>query len=254
MPAKTFPERTRRTGESSCLDPYTPILHRSWEAGVSQCDASVAHAASAGLPATYAVIYRYVTALRGGQPVRSLAPPRRSAAPGATPPSSMTARQLSYLLVRRPRAARPRGAGAHGTAPAARSDDSPDCDADGNLCPDGAPTDAQHVAALDETVLTQSPDRDLKRFAAGLQQDAAVRAACELPVQQWADGGPGDAAQAPQTPDVWSGEVGQTCSDSGCSTPASKQMVDRTHTLVPKAVCHGTLRVLFNTTNIYFVV
>src|SRR5262249_38801170 len=31
--AEAFPERQRRTGETSCLDPYTPVLHQSWEAG-----------------------------------------------------------------------------------------------------------------------------------------------------------------------------------------------------------------------------
>jgi len=31
--AKTFPERKRRTGETSCLDPYTAVLHQHWDAG-----------------------------------------------------------------------------------------------------------------------------------------------------------------------------------------------------------------------------
>src|SRR5712691_8635382 len=31
--AGAFPERQRRTGETSCLDPYIPVLHQQWEAG-----------------------------------------------------------------------------------------------------------------------------------------------------------------------------------------------------------------------------
>ena len=31
--ARAFPERQRRTGETSCLDPYTPMLHQQWDAG-----------------------------------------------------------------------------------------------------------------------------------------------------------------------------------------------------------------------------
>ena len=31
--AKAFPERKRRTGDTSCLDPYIPRLHQQWEAG-----------------------------------------------------------------------------------------------------------------------------------------------------------------------------------------------------------------------------
>ena len=100
--AKTFPERKRRTGEASCLDPYTPILHQYWEAGCHNATHLWRTLRAQGFPGSYAVIYRYVTALRGGQPVRSLAPPRPSASPGATPPPSLTARQLAYLLVRRP--------------------------------------------------------------------------------------------------------------------------------------------------------
>ena len=54
--AKTFPERTRRTGESSCLDPYTPILHQYWEAGCHNATHLWHTLRAQGFPGSYAVI------------------------------------------------------------------------------------------------------------------------------------------------------------------------------------------------------
>jgi transposase len=178
--AKTFPERQRRTGEPSCVDPSIPILHQHWEAGCHNATHRWRTLRAQGFPGSYAVVYRYVTALRGGQPVRSLAPPRPAAGPGATPPPSLTARQLAYLFVRRP------------------EQRTPDEQAHVAQLQQHDPTMAQ-IAALTEPcarmVRTRTPSElqtwietvltselpDLQRFATGLQQDAAVRAACELP-------------------------------------------------------------------------
>ena len=178
--AKTFPERKRRTGETSCLDPYTPMLHQYWEAGCHNATHLWRTLRAQGFPGSYAVVYRYVTALRGGPPIRSLAPTRPSAAAEATPPPSLTARQLAYLFVRRPEQ----------RTPAEQSHVAQIQQHDATIAQIATLTEtfAQMVRQRTpstlqpwiETVLT-SRLPDLKRFATGLQQDAAVRAACELP-------------------------------------------------------------------------
>jgi transposase len=178
--ARAFPERQRRTGETSCLDPYTPMLHQQWEAGCRNATHLWRTLRAQGFPGSYAMVYRYVTTLRCGQPGRSLDPTRPAASPGATHQPSLTARQLSYLFVRRPEQRTP--AEQAYVAQIQQHD----------------PTIAQ-IATLTETfarmVRTRTPSElqtwletvltsglpELKRFATGLQQDAAVRAACELP-------------------------------------------------------------------------
>jgi transposase len=178
--AEAFPERQRRTGETSCLDPYTPMLHQQWEAGCRNATHLWRMLRAQGFPGSYAVVYRYVTALRCGQPVRSSDSARPAASPGATPPPSLTARQLSYLFVRRP------------------EQRTPDEQAQVAQLQQHDPTIAQ-IATLTEAfaqiVRQRTPSElqtwietvlmsglpDLKRFATGLRQDAAVRAACELP-------------------------------------------------------------------------
>jgi transposase len=133
-----------------------------------------------GFPGSYAVVYRYVRTLRGGQPGRSSVPARPATAPGATHPPRLTVQQLSYLFVRRPEKRTP-AEQAH-VAQLQQHD----------------PMIAQIVTRTEtfarmgrtrtpsvlqpwlETVLTSGLS-DLQRFATGLQQDAAVRAACELP-------------------------------------------------------------------------
>ncbi len=82
--AEAFPERQRRTGETSCLDPSTPMLPQQWDAGCRNATHRWRTLRAQGFPGSYAVVYRYVTALRCGQPVRSWDPARPAAAPGAT--------------------------------------------------------------------------------------------------------------------------------------------------------------------------
>jgi hypothetical protein len=84
------------------LDPYIPVLHQQWDAGYHNATHLWRTLRAQGFPGSYAVVYRYVTALRCGQPVRPSGPARPPAAPGPTHPLCLTARQLSYLLVRRP--------------------------------------------------------------------------------------------------------------------------------------------------------
>jgi transposase len=178
--AEAFPERKRRTGETSCLDPYTSILHQQWEAGCRNATHVWRTLRAQGFPGSYAVVYRYVTALRGGQPARSSDPTRLAAAPGAIPPPSLTARQLSYLFVRRPEQRTP-GAQAH-VAQLQQYD--PTIAQIATLTETFAQMvrqrTPQELETWIETVLTSSLP-DLKRFATGLQHDTAVQAALELP-------------------------------------------------------------------------
>jgi transposase len=178
--AEAFPERKRRTGETSCLDPYTPMLHQQWEAGCRNATHLWRTLRAQGFPGSYAVVYRYVTALRCGQPVRSSDSARPAASPGATPPPSLTARQLSYLFVRRPEQRTP-GEQAH-VAQLQQHDATIAQIATLTatflqMVRQRTPSELQTWI---ETVLTSGLP-DLKRFATGLQQDAAVRAAFELP-------------------------------------------------------------------------
>src|SRR5262245_7766668 len=178
--ANAFPERKRRTGETSCLDPYTPMLHQQWGAGCRNATHLWRTLRGQGFPGSYAVVYRYVRTLRGGQPGRSAVPLRPAAAPEAPHPPRLTAQQLSYLSVRRPEKR------------------TPDEQAHVAQLQQHDPTIAQ-IATLTETfariVRTRTPSElqpwletvltcglpDLKRFATGLHQDAPVRAPCALP-------------------------------------------------------------------------
>ena len=59
--AAAFPERKRRTGETSCVDPYTPMLHQQWGAGCRNATHLWRTLRAQGFPGSYAVVYRYVT-------------------------------------------------------------------------------------------------------------------------------------------------------------------------------------------------
>ena len=177
---EAFPERKRRTGETSCLDPYTPMLHQQWEAGCRNATHVWRTLRAQGFPGSYAVVYRYVTALRCGQPAWSSDRARPAAAPGTTPPPRLTARQLSYLFMRRPEQRTP----AEQAYVTQIQQHDPTIAQIATLAEAFAQLVRQRTPhALQswiETVL-MSGLPDLKRFATGLQQDAAVRAACELP-------------------------------------------------------------------------
>jgi transposase len=178
--ARTFPERKRRTGETSCLDPYTPRLHQQWEAGCRNATHVWRTLRAQGFPGSDAVMYRYVTALRGGQPARSSGPTRPAAAPAVTPLPCLTARQLSSLFLRHPEQRTPD----EQARLTQRQQHDPTLAQIAPLTEACAPLVRQRTpGALQswvETVLSSGLS-DLKRFATGLHQDPAVRAACELP-------------------------------------------------------------------------
>jgi len=176
----TFPERKRRTRATSCLDPYTSVLHEHWEAGCHKAMHLWRTLRAQGFPGSYQVVYRYVTALRHGQPIRPSGAAHVPAAQEPTRPPRLTARQLSYLFIRRPEKRTPNEQ--EQVVQIGQQD----------------PTIAQ-IATLTETFAQMVRQRtprelqtwietvlasrlpDLKRFATGLQQDAAVYAALELP-------------------------------------------------------------------------
>jgi len=156
------------------------MLHQQWEAGCRNATHVWRTLRAQGFPGSYAVVYRYVTAWRCGHPAQSSDSARPAAAPGATPLPRLTARQLSYLFGRRP------------------EQRTPDEQAHVAQIQQHDPTIAQ-IATLTEAfaqmIRQRTPSElqswietvlisglpDLKRFATGLHQDAAVRAACELP-------------------------------------------------------------------------
>jgi len=156
------------------------MLQQQWEAGCRNATHLWRTLRAQGFPGSYAVVYRYVTALRCGQPVRSSDSARPASSPGATPPPSLTARQLSYLFGRRHEQRTP-GEQAH-VAQIQQHDATIAQIATLTatflqMVRQRTPSELQTWI---ETVLTSGLP-DLKRFATGLQQDAAVRAAFELP-------------------------------------------------------------------------
>jgi transposase len=175
-----LPERKRRTGETSCLDPYTPMLHQQWDAGCRNATPLWRTLRAPGFPGSYMVVYRYVTAWRRGPPGRPAGAARPRAVPEPTHPPRLTARQLAYLLVRRPEQRTPdeqvHVAQIQQHDPAiAQIVTLPETFA--QLVRQRTP---RELPTWIETVLT-SRLPDLQRFARGLQQDPCVRAACELP-------------------------------------------------------------------------
>jgi transposase len=178
--AKAFPERQRRTGDTSCVDPYLPLLHAQWDAGCRNAIHLWRTLRAQGFPGSYMVVYRYVTALRRGQPGRPAGTARLPAAPVSPHPPSLTAQQLSYLLVRRPEKRTP---DEQEQVVQIRQHDA-------TIAQIATLTETfaqmvrkrtpQELETWIETVLTSSLP-DLKRFATGLQRDPAVRAALDLP-------------------------------------------------------------------------
>jgi transposase len=178
--ADTFPERKRRPGDTSGLDPYTPALHQQWEAGWHNATHWWRTLRAQGFPGSYAVVYRYVTALRRGQPLRSSRTEGPPAAMGPTHLPSLTARQLSSLVVRRPEKRTP-DEQAHvvqrGQRDPPMAQITPLTEVFAQMMRHRTPATLQPWL---QTVLASGLP-DLTRFATGLQHDAAVHAAFEFP-------------------------------------------------------------------------
>jgi transposase len=179
-----FPERSRRTGDTSCLDPYKPYLLERWQAGCQNIAHLWRDVQSQGFPGSYRLVSDYLAPLRRGEPLRQA--PLESLVPeGAAPqPPCYTAQQLSFLMFRRTE-----------ELTALEQHDLAALEQENGV---GARLNrltqtfvqlvrernpAQLVPWLQEA--EESPFPELHSFAAGIRQDyAAVRAALELPWSQ----------------------------------------------------------------------
>ncbi|MDP9477182.1 MAG: ISL3 family transposase, partial [Actinomycetota bacterium] len=99
LAAGSFPERKRRTGDSSLLDEYKPYLDRRWEEGCRRVAQLCREIRERGYSASYSTVYEYATCLRTGLP-----PPRPASKPararGCGTARAPSPRRLSWLLLR----------------------------------------------------------------------------------------------------------------------------------------------------------
>jgi transposase len=97
-----FPERKRRTGDRSDLDPYKAYLLECWQAGCQ----NVAHLwrdiQTRGFGGSYRLVYDYLAPLRRGAPLgEAVLEASVSEERVVRQPTFYTARQLSFLMLRR---------------------------------------------------------------------------------------------------------------------------------------------------------
>jgi transposase len=96
-----FPERKRRTGDMSGLDPYKAKLLERWQAGCHNIAHLWRDIQSEGFSGSYGLVYEYLAPLRRGEPIRPSVLEASVPVGPTGQPSSYTARQLSFLLLRR---------------------------------------------------------------------------------------------------------------------------------------------------------
>jgi transposase len=179
--AGRFPERQRRHGDRHSLASYAAYVQQRWAEGCRNAMHLWRELRARGFRGSYAVVASYVVPLRRGQAVRQLGSERAEAPTASSETSTVTARALSYIMIRRA---------------SARTDDERD--------------HLEHVKQQDaviaqiatladdftEMVRERSSDQlgdwletiqasayaSLKSLATGIAQDfSAVRAALELP-------------------------------------------------------------------------
>jgi len=96
-----FPERKRRRGDTSDLDPYKANLLERWQAGYHNIAHLWRDIQSQGFRGSYRLVYDYLAPLRRGEPVRPAALEAAMPVDQTTQSSTYTARQLSFLVLRR---------------------------------------------------------------------------------------------------------------------------------------------------------
>lgn len=96
-----FPERKRRTGDTSGLEPYKAYLLERWQKGCHNIARLWRGIQSEGFSGSYGVVYGYLAPLRRGEPIRPSALEACVPVDPTPQPSTYTARQLSFLLLRR---------------------------------------------------------------------------------------------------------------------------------------------------------
>jgi transposase len=171
-----FPERQRRTGDRSALDPYRAYLRQRWEAGERSATQLWHEVRAQGFRGGYRSVARVLAPWRQRKLGRQRSAATAAALNPPTPPA-LTARQMAYSLLRRPE--RRTETEQHQLLQVQQ--------ADPLLATLVSHTEAfvqmvreRAAARLDPWVagVLASPWRALKRFAQGLRQDyAAVRAA-----------------------------------------------------------------------------
>jgi hypothetical protein len=179
-----FPERQRRSGDTSALDPYKADLLERWQTGCHTIVQLWRDIQSEGFRGSYGLVYEYLAPLRRGEPIRPVA--LEASVPVGSPaqPASYTARQLSFLLLRREEE----------LTVMEQQDLMPLQQENGAGSALYQLTQAfaqllreRAVERLDEWLreAEESPFPELHSFVAGIRRDeAAVRAALELPWSQ----------------------------------------------------------------------
>lgn len=100
LAAGAFPERKRRTGDTSALAPYHDYLLRRWGEGCHNATHLWREVRARGYSGAYGVVAGFLAPLRRGRPIRRRA--ARSQRESAAPAPALTARRLSFLLIRPP--------------------------------------------------------------------------------------------------------------------------------------------------------
>ncbi len=101
LTANEFPERKPRSGETSCLDPYKPVLLEHWQGGCHNGIYLWRMIQGLGFVGSYGLVADYLSPLRRGEAVRA----ELSRLPSAGPvikDQFYTAREAAFLFLRRP--------------------------------------------------------------------------------------------------------------------------------------------------------
>src|SRR5712691_1206284 len=99
--AGTFPERQRRHGDRHSLASYAAYGQQRWAEGCRNAMHLWREVRARGFLGSYAVVASYVAPLRRGQAVRQLGSERAEAPTASSETSTVTARALSYIMIRR---------------------------------------------------------------------------------------------------------------------------------------------------------
>src|SRR5712692_4720134 len=99
--AGTFPERQRRHGDRHSLSPYTTYVQQRWAEGCRNVMHLWRELRQQGFTGSYARVASYVAPLRRGQAVRPCEGESAQAPTTSSEPTALTARALSYILIRR---------------------------------------------------------------------------------------------------------------------------------------------------------
>ena len=99
--AGAFPERQRRHGDRHSLSPYTTYVQQRWAEGCRNVMHLWRELREQGFTGSYARVASYVAPLRRGQAVRQCEGESAHEPTAASEPTALTARELSYLLIRR---------------------------------------------------------------------------------------------------------------------------------------------------------